>query len=61
MGVQKNEWIDNMKKIDGEKYSSDTQYCTKSVLGDYQWFYFGKTCVNLQIIGVSYALSIDGN
>ena len=61
MGVQKNEWIDNMKQIDGENIHLILNIVQNLFLTTISGSILEKTCVNFQIIGVSYALSIDGN
>ena len=47
-GYKKRECIENMKHIGSDKYASDPQYWTKSVLIDYQWFY-AKKCITFKL------------
>ena len=40
---ERNEWINNMKQIGGDEYTSHTKYWPKYVIDYYQWFYFKTT------------------
>ena len=39
--------IENIEKIDGDEYTSDTKYWPKPTLDYYKWIYFEEQCVHL--------------
>ena len=48
--MMKNKCVENMKQINGDEYTSDTQYWPKSALDDYLQFYSKNTMYKFSMI-----------
>ena len=44
-----NKWVENIKRINFDEYTSDPQYWPKSALDNYLWFYSENIMCNFEI------------